>query len=183
MANILKRRQINYIFHPFSICWTSWKHDNWDVHLQQILDRQNTRVFRRLTMVFRLTEISGVDLLPRKRKLQCRNGHFLEVRPDGTVRGTKNNDSIYSKYQNYCRTITWNQQKQWIRNSTFFEGYKFVIDAMKWDFRKQLLRGKRVCFFRYDNNVERFHYTTFLLATVISMDCSLFIEGFPRKKK
>ena len=37
-------------------------------------------------------------LLPRKRKLQCRNGHYLEVRPDGTVRGTKNMDSIYSKY-------------------------------------------------------------------------------------
>lgn len=66
--------------------------------MQQILDRQNTRVFRRLTMVFRLTEISGVDLLPRKRKLQCRNGHFLEVRPDGTVRGTKNNDSIYTVF-------------------------------------------------------------------------------------
>jgi len=57
------------------------------------------RFFRAVEMVFRVQLRTA--LLPRKRKLQCRNGHYLEVRPDGTVRGTKNNDSIYSKYQKY----------------------------------------------------------------------------------
>ena len=52
-------------------------------------------------MVFQLQLQTQTALLPRKRKLQCRNGYFLEVRPDGTVRGTKNNDSIYSKLKIY----------------------------------------------------------------------------------
>lgn len=47
-------------------------------------------------MVFRLQSEPPTVLMPRKRKLQCRNGHFLEVRPDGTVKGTKNNNSIYT---------------------------------------------------------------------------------------
>lgn len=48
-------------------------------------------------MVYQLQ--SSTTLLPRKRKIQCRNGHYLEVRPDGTVRGTKNHDSIYSEWK------------------------------------------------------------------------------------
>jgi len=54
------------------------------------------RFFRAVEMVFRVQLRTA--LLPRKRKLQCRNGHYLEVRPDGTVRGTKNNDSIYTVF-------------------------------------------------------------------------------------
>ena len=53
-------------------------------------------------MVFRL---QSTPLLPRKRKLQCRNGYFLEVRPDGTVRGTKNDNSIYSELKNWSLTL------------------------------------------------------------------------------
>ena len=53
-------------------------------------------------MVFRL---QSTTLLPRRRKLQCRNGYFLEVRPDGTVRGTKNNNSIYSELKNWSLTL------------------------------------------------------------------------------
>ena len=48
-------------------------------------------------MVYQLQ--SSTTLLPRKRKIQCRNGHYLEVRPDGTVRGTKNQNSIYSEWK------------------------------------------------------------------------------------
>lgn len=84
-------------------------------------------------MVFRVQLRTA--LLPRKRKLQCRNGHYLEVRPDGTVRGTKNNDSIYSKYKKYITIYRSFDSKQLLRISTFCElqisyfpvGHQFLI--------------------------------------------------------
>lgn len=60
-------------------------------------------------MVFRL---QSTLLLPRKRKLQCRNGYFLEVRPDGTVRGTKNDNSIYSELKNWSLTLKFEFHKK-----------------------------------------------------------------------
>ena len=68
-------------------------------------------------MVFQLQLQTQTALLPRKRKLQCRNGYFLEVRPDGTVRGTKNNDSIYSKlkiYHHYASTLKSSTKKNYL---------------------------------------------------------------------
>lgn len=52
-----------------------------------------------------VSRLQSTTLLPRRRKLQCRNGYFLEVRPDGTVRGTKNNNSIYSEFKNWSLTL------------------------------------------------------------------------------
>ncbi|KAL9980302.1 hypothetical protein ACROYT_G008866 [Oculina patagonica] len=69
-------------------------------------------------MVFRL-ELSTA-LLPRKRKLQCRNGHYLEVRPDGTVRGTKNNDSIYTMF--HLNSVGSNMTTLWAAEAGLYVG-------------------------------------------------------------
>ncbi|XP_029198279.2 fibroblast growth factor 20-like [Acropora millepora] len=68
-------------------------------------------------MVFRL---QSTTLLPRRRKLQCRNGYFLEVRPDGTVRGTKNNNSIYTVF--HLSTVGSNTSTLWAEEAGLYLG-------------------------------------------------------------
>ncbi|KAK2553737.1 Fibroblast growth factor 20 [Acropora cervicornis] len=68
-------------------------------------------------MVFRLR---STTLLPRRRKLQCRNGYFLEVRPDGTVRGTKNNNSIYAVF--HLSTVGSNTSTLWAEEAGLYLG-------------------------------------------------------------
>ncbi|KAM7446974.1 Fibroblast growth factor16 [Porites harrisoni] len=69
-------------------------------------------------MVYQLQ--SSTTLLPRKRKIQCRNGHYLEVRPDGTVRGTKNHDSIYTVF--HLDSVGSNMTTLWAAEAGLYVG-------------------------------------------------------------
>ncbi|XP_073257512.1 fibroblast growth factor 20-like [Porites lutea] len=69
-------------------------------------------------MVYQLQ--SSTTLLPRKRKVQCRNGHYLEVRPDGTVRGTKNPDSIYTVF--HLDSVGSNMTTLWAAEAALYVG-------------------------------------------------------------